>query len=101
MKLSAIPGVEPTVKHGFSFRQSTADMLQFYHQCYSRHIGSDVALKDVVERMLLDFMEDDKAFQREWRLHQQALSKPGKEPALVVGEPAGVAQPPVDLLARG
>lgn len=64
MKLSRIPGHEPTVKHSFSLKKSTSDLLEKYHQMYQQVTGVEVPLKDVVEQMLLDFMGDDKAFQK-------------------------------------
>lgn len=65
MKLTRIPGTEATVKHSFSFRKSTMDQLLAYQQFYQKMTGTEVNLKDVLEQMLLDFMADDKAFQRE------------------------------------
>jgi len=65
MKLSRIPGHEPTVKHSFSLKKSTSDLLEKYHSLYQRVTGVEVPLKDVVEQMLLDFMGEDKTFQKE------------------------------------
>ena len=65
MKLSRIPGHEPTVKHSFSLKKSTSDQLEKYHALYQRVTGVEVPLKDVVEQMLLDFMSEDKTFQKE------------------------------------
>jgi len=64
MKLSRIPGIEPTVKHSFSLKQSTWDQLEGYVQFVKEQTGVEVVLKDVVEQMLLDFMGDDKVFQK-------------------------------------
>lgn len=74
MKLSRLPGFEPTVKLSFSFKKSTHEQLQAYHQLYQREEDIEVPLKDVVEQMLLEFMADDKAFQRE--LKRLLASKP-------------------------
>jgi len=64
MKLTRLPAHEKTVKHSFAFRQSTASQLQQYQEMYKEVTGADVPLKDVVEQMLLDFMRDDKDFQK-------------------------------------
>ncbi|MBK3780045.1 DUF2274 domain-containing protein [Paraburkholderia aspalathi] len=64
MKLTHIPVVEKTAKRSFSFKQSTVEKLAAYHEMYQEFIGAKVDLKDVVERMLLDFMEADKDFQK-------------------------------------
>jgi len=66
-KLTRIPGSEATVKHSFTLRKSTSDQLQAYHAYYCTALGLDpekVALKDVAEQMLLDFMNSDRDFQR-------------------------------------
>ncbi len=77
MKLTRLPGHESTVKHSFAFKQSTAELLLQYQQMYAAHTGIDVSLKDVVEQMLLDFMADDKAFQKGLlRQKQEATGKP-------------------------
>lgn len=81
MKLSRIPGHESTVKHSFAFKQSTAALLLQYQEMYATHTGIDVSLKDVVEQMLLDFMSDDKAFQKELARKKQAASAPAPAPA--------------------
>lgn len=72
MKLSRIPGHEPTVKHSFAFKQSTTTLLQQYQEMYAAHTGIEVSLKDVVEQMLLDFIADDKAFQKALRQRQDS-----------------------------
>jgi hypothetical protein len=72
MKLTRLPAHEKTVKHSFAFRQSTASLLQQYQEMYKEVTGADVPLKDVVEQMLLDFMTDDKAFQKRLRQKLEA-----------------------------
>lgn len=67
MKLSRIAINEASVKHSFTFKQSTTDLLERYRKEYSKVAGSDVKLKDLVEQMLLDFMADDKVFQKKLR----------------------------------
>ncbi|KVP16928.1 DUF2274 domain-containing protein [Burkholderia ubonensis] len=85
MKLSRIPGHEPTVKHSFAFKQSTTALLQQYQEMYSSVTGAEVSLKDIVEQMLLDFMADDKTFQKE-------LKKPAAS-AQAPSAPAAPAAP--------
>ena len=84
MKLSRIPGHEPTVKHSFAFKQSTTNLLQQYQEMYAAHTGIEVSMKDVVEQMLLDFIADDKAFQKAIRQKQESAA---------VAAPAGQAAP--------
>jgi hypothetical protein len=72
MKLTRLPAHEKTVKHSFAFRQSTASQLQQYQEMYKEVTGAEVPLKDVVEQMLLDFMTDDKAFQKRLRQKLEA-----------------------------
>jgi hypothetical protein len=67
MKLARIPSVETTVKHSFSFRQSTSEKLEAYQKRYQKVHGQEVTMKDLVEHMLMTFMEEDKAFQKELR----------------------------------
>lgn len=64
MKLSRIAIHEPSVKHSFTLKQSTTDLLERYRKEYSKLAGTDVKLKDLVEQMLLDFMAEDKTFQK-------------------------------------
>lgn len=79
MKLSRIPGHEATVKHSFAFKKSTSDQLQKYQELYSQSLGVEVSFKDVVEQMLVDFMGEDKIFQRSLRqpaAHAPAVAAP-------------------------
>ena len=87
MKLSRIPTVEKTAKRSFSFRQSTWDSLDEYLEEYQKHHGTKVDMKDLVERMVLDFMEADKDFQKKLTARLQA-PKGGKPAA---GQEAGAA----------
>jgi len=86
MKLSRIPGTESTVKHSFNFKQSTSTQLAQYHELYMKTLGVEVSLKDVVEQMLLDFMAEDKAFQKSLK------QKPSKT-ELTASEPAAEREP--------
>lgn len=64
MKLSRIPGIEPSVKQSYSFKQSTVEALNHYKDACESVAGVDVGLRDLVEQILLDFMSSDKTFQR-------------------------------------
>ncbi|MBU9199935.1 DUF2274 domain-containing protein [Burkholderia multivorans] len=95
MKLSRIPGHEQTVKHSFAFKQSTSSLLQQYQAMYEEELRAEVTLKDIVEQMLLDFMADDKVFQKRLRAKQESASAPGVSAAGKGGKPvAGQASPP-------
>jgi hypothetical protein len=89
MKLSRIPGHEPTVKHSFALKQSTTTLLQQYQEMYLAATGSEVTMKDMVEQMLLDFMGDDKAFQKALRQKAEAAAAPSN----AAPAPAAPAQP--------
>jgi hypothetical protein len=89
MKLSRIPGHEPTVKHSFALKQSTTTMLQQYQDMYLAATGSEVTMKDMVEQMLLDFMADDKAFQKALRQKNEAAAAAA---APAPAAPAALAQ---------
>jgi hypothetical protein len=92
MKLTHIPVVEKTAKRSFSFKQSTVEKLAAYHEMYQEFIGAKVDLKDVVERMLLDFMEADKDFQKS----AKAAPKGGKgdKPEAPAAESAAKGEQP-------
>lgn len=64
MKLSQIHQSEPTVKHSVALKQSTTTNLTRYQEFYKAQTGVAVTFKDIVEQMLIDFMKEDKAFQR-------------------------------------
>ncbi|KVP75083.1 hypothetical protein WJ96_04780 [Burkholderia ubonensis] len=65
MKLTRIPGHEQTVKQSFALKQSTMTQLQQYQEFYLAETKAEnVYVKDLVEQMLLDFMREDKDFQR-------------------------------------
>lgn len=100
MKLSRIPGHESTVKHSFAFKQSTATLLLQYQEMYASHTGIDVSMKDVVEQMLLDFIADDKAFQKAMRQKQEAAAQPAPAQSAPVA-PAAVKAEPVALPSSG
>lgn len=97
MKLSRIPGHEPTVKHSFSLKKSTSDMLEKYHSLYQRETGVEVPLKDVVEQMLLDFMGEDKTFQKELK---KLVGAAEQKPSVRVEENAPPVTQPVALVQQ-
>jgi hypothetical protein len=93
MKLARIPSVETTVKHSFSFRQSTAVKLEAYQKLYEKTHGQEVTMKDLVEQMLVIFMDGDKDFERYLREQRDQESRP---PAAEAGQgskpPAAAAE---------
>jgi hypothetical protein len=98
MKLSRIPGHEATAKQSWALKVSTVNQLQAYHDMYVASTGADVSLKDVVEQMLLDFMGDDKAFQKAYRQKLEATAAaaqaaPAASAPAVSAAPAVHAQP--------
>lgn len=87
MKLSRIAVHEPSVKHSFTLKQSTTDLLERYRKEYSKVAGTDVKLKDLVEQMLLDFMAEDKAFQKVLRTAEPE-AKPRQAAPVAPASPA-------------
>jgi len=79
LKLQRIQATEPTVKHSFAFKQSTADLLSRYQQRYLSVHGIEITMKDMVELMLLSFMADDKAFQKAIKTAEEAAHAPQAE----------------------
>lgn len=99
MKLSRIPGAEQTVKHSFSLKASTSNNLQAYHQMYCEQFGldpKDVALKDIAEQILIDFMNGDKAFQRYQSEKATKPVKPATAPRQDIAPPAASAPRNID-----
>lgn len=86
MKLSLIPGHEATSKVQFNWKATTVEKLQQYVAFYKSVTGVEVTLKDLTEQMLVDFMNDDKAFQR--------FLKNGETPAAPAQAPAASAAAP-------
>lgn len=97
MKLSRIPGHEATEKQSWALKVSTVSQLKAYHEMYVATTGADVSLKDVVEQMLLDFMGDDKAFQKAYR---QKLESAAQAAAPAPAAPAAQAAPAVQAQPR-
>lgn len=95
MKLSRIPGHEETEKQSWALKVSTLTQLKAYHEMYVASTGTVVSLKDVVEQMLLDFMGDDKAFQKAFRQKLEAAAAaqaaPAATPAPAAAAPAAPA----------
>lgn len=82
MKLSRIAGQESGVKVSYTFKQSTTELLERYRKEFSTVTKTDVKMKDLVEQMLLDFMQDDKEFQKRLR----AVSTPTAAAATAASE---------------
>ncbi|GBG14506.1 alpha-ribazole phosphatase [Novimethylophilus kurashikiensis] len=74
MKLSRIPVSESTVKHTFSLKESTSDLLHKYQACYMAEHEVEITMKDMVEAMLTSFMADDKTFQKYLKQPQAAAA---------------------------
>lgn len=86
MKITRIPGHESTTKMSFALKDSTLSQLEHYRTLYKNETGSSVSLKDLVEQMVLDFMKEDKEFQRALKQmqdgqHQAEASQPARVPS--------------------
>lgn len=81
MKLSLIPGHEATSKVQFNWKATTVEKLQQYVAFYKSITGVEVTLKDLTEQMLVDFMTDDKAFQRFIKSAETSAPAPAPAPA--------------------
>lgn len=64
MRLSRIPSIEATVKHSLTIKESTSEMLHQYKEACEEIAEVEVHLRDLVEQMLVDFMDSDRTFQR-------------------------------------
>ena len=73
MKLAPLPLQESSIKLNLSFKQSTSDLLESYGKCYKEAYGHSAVFRDMVEHMLLGYMQTDKDFQS-WR--QDQLNRP-------------------------
>lgn len=94
MKLLHIPGLEQTTKLQHSYKNSTVASLNRYVEFYREQTGHDVSLKDVMEQMVLQFMGDDKVFQKFIKdAAAKEESKPKAKPVAAAPSPAPVAAP--------
>lgn len=55
---------ESTVKHSLAFKESTDRMLRQYQQLYFDNYQVEISMRDMVELMLLNFLSEDKIFQK-------------------------------------
>lgn len=76
MKLSRIAGQEVGVKVSWTFKNSTVELLERYRKEFSIVTKTDVKTKDMVEQMLLDFIQDDKEFQKRLRAQASSVAAP-------------------------
>lgn len=74
MKLAKVTSNEPTERIAIGMKQSAVLTLKSYQEFYKTSYGEEIALNQLVENMLLEFMKDDKEFQKVVALN----SKTGK-----------------------
>lgn len=64
MKLAKVTSNEPTERIAISMKVSAVTSLKAYQEFYKATYGEDIALNQLVENMLVDYMKDDKDFQK-------------------------------------
>jgi hypothetical protein len=77
MKLAKVTSNEPTERIAIGMKASAHANLKAYQEFYKATYGEEIALNQLVETMLVDYMKDDKDFQK--ALSQN--SKTAKPPA--------------------
>lgn len=92
MKLTKIQGHESTKKVQYSWKATTTDMLDQYAAFYKAQTGIEVPLKDITEQMVLDFMREDKAFQKFAAAAKKQASAPA--PAAAANQKPGIDATP-------
>lgn len=94
MQLSRIQPKEPSQKVSLAFKESTVDRLQQYMGLYKQTYGEDISRQDVVEHMVLAFMNRDKAFvafEKQLRSDERTKAKATPAPAAAQATPAPVS----------
>ena len=64
MKLAKVTSNEPTERIAISMKVSAITSLKAYQECYKATYGEDIALNQLIENMLVDYMREDKEFQK-------------------------------------
>ena len=100
MKLSRIPGHEPTAKQSWALKVSTVAQLQAYHDMYVAATGADTLDAEILAGVLLDAIgSKDVSAKEAWRakgaVFFQRRGRKGGRTAGGNGDSAG-AQPGAD-----
>jgi hypothetical protein len=64
MKLAEVTSNEPTERIAVSVKASTHANLKAYRDSYKATYGKDVTMSEMIEKMLMQFMGEDKNFQK-------------------------------------
>lgn len=64
MKLRKVTNFDPVERLAVSVRQSTLAALAAYQEHYKKTYGEEIERSQLVEEILRDYMETDKAFQK-------------------------------------
>jgi hypothetical protein len=64
MKLAKVTSNEPSERIAIGMKQSAVSTLKAYQEFYKTSYGEEIALNQLVENMLVEFMKDDKEFQK-------------------------------------
>lgn len=64
MKLKKVTNFDPVERLAVSVRQSTLQALAAYQEHYKNTYGEGIERSQLVEEILRDYMETDKAFQK-------------------------------------
>ena len=63
MKLAKVTSNEPTERLALGMKQSAVSSLKAYQEFYKASYGEEIALNQMVENMLVEYMKADKEFQ--------------------------------------
>ena len=64
MKLAKAVSNEPSERFAISMKASAHASLKSYQDFYRQTYGEDITMNQLVENMLVEFMKDDKDFQK-------------------------------------
>jgi hypothetical protein len=64
MKLAKVSANEPSERFAVSMKVSAHNSLKAYQEFYKATYGEEISLNQLIENMLVDYMKDDKDFQK-------------------------------------
>lgn len=64
MKLPKVTSNDPVERVTIPLKQSTRSQLAAYQEHYQRTYGEEISQSFLIESMLVEFIKDDKAFQK-------------------------------------
>jgi hypothetical protein len=62
MRLRKVTSIDPIARFSVSLKQSTAKLLEEYQAAYKKTYGEDIERSHLIEEILREYMQADKAF---------------------------------------